>query len=163
MEPKLQEKYQELCYQYINLFCNKHKVEFEYWVSDEVGRIASFGDIYFFNMADITEDLHNNYPEGLILKWIEDVVEYSESFKYTIPLRMYAKGERYNLEINTEEDWQYIKSKIKQEGFHYFFKHYSNCDEIMDKAFHLYRKSYLAAADQLEKYINEKIESHEHN
>lgn len=161
MRPRLQEQYREICNKYVKLFCEKHKVEFEHWVSNEVGRIANFGDIYFFGMSDIAEDLDNNYPEGLILKWIEDVVEYSESFKYTIPLNRYVDGERYEVEVNTKEDWQYIQSRIKQEGLHYCFKHYSDFDEIKDKMFHNHRQWYIEYADRLEKYINDKIESYE--
>jgi hypothetical protein len=112
-------------------------------------------------MSDIAEDLDNNYPAGLILKWIEDVVEYSESFKYTIPLNRYVGGERYEVEANTKEDWQYIQSRIKQEGLHYCFKHYSDFDEIKDKMFHNHRQWYIESADRLEKYINDKIESYE--
>lgn len=161
MKPRLQEQYREICNKYVKLFCEKHEIEFEYWV-DLTGGIASFGDIYYFSLSNIVEDLDNNYPKGLILKWIEDVVEYSELKGWTIPLSQYAKGERYDTPETTKEDWEYVKCKVRDEGFHYCFKHYSDFkDVIHDKMFHLLRQSYIDAADQLENYIESKIKSYE--
>lgn len=54
------------------------------------------------------------------------------------------------------EDWQYLKSRMNHDGFHYCFKHYSNFDEILNIRFHKLRLAYLKAAEELEKYINEK-------
>lgn len=52
----------------------------------------------------------------------------------------------------------YLKSKIKNEGFHYCFKHYSSFEEIQDPEFHKLRKKYLKVADQLENLINLKYD-----
>jgi hypothetical protein len=47
---------------------------------------------------------------------------------------------------------------MRQEGFHYCFKHYSNFEEIKDEKFHELRKSYLSISSDLEQYVKDKIE-----
>ena len=54
------------------------------------------------------------------------------------------------------ENWEYLNSKMKNEGFHYCFKHYSDFKEIEDVEFHKLRLEYLESADKLEKYIKSK-------
>jgi hypothetical protein len=62
----------------------------------------------------------------------------------------------------TFEDFQYIKVKMRDEGFHYCFKHFSRFEEINDKEFQKMRKKYLKWANKLEEYVNEKsIETNE--
>jgi hypothetical protein len=56
------------------------------------------------------------------------------------------------------EDFADLRSRMNQEGFHYCFKHYSSFSDIEDQEFHKLRKSYLSAADKLEKYIVDKAE-----
>lgn len=56
------------------------------------------------------------------------------------------------------EKFEYLISKMKNEGFHYCFKHYSNFEEIDDDKFHELREKYLKSADELEHYINSKYE-----
>jgi hypothetical protein len=58
------------------------------------------------------------------------------------------------------EDFSYLYSRIKQEGFHYCFKHYSSFEEIEDEKFHKLRKSYLKAANELEAYIKDKSDKY---
>ena len=53
----------------------------------------------------------------------------------------------------TEEDKLDLGFRIKQEGFHYTFLHYSDFKEIKDKKFHELRKEYLKSAEKLEKYL----------
>jgi len=55
------------------------------------------------------------------------------------------------------EDFEHLKIRIRQEGFHYCFKHYSSFKEIEDEEFHKFRKEYMEDADRLENYINTKI------
>lgn len=56
-------------------------------------------------------------------------------------------------------DFRYVKAKIKSEGFHYTFKHYSDFEDVIkDKKFHKLRKEYLAITKELEEYIDKKIE-----
>ena len=78
---KIQEtidRYEKACNDLITLFCEKQDLEFDLdfdgWVGNEVGGIASFASQYFFNLSDIIHDLKTNQKKGLILQWqIEDV------------------------------------------------------------------------------------------
>jgi len=56
----------------------------------------------------------------------------------------------------TFEDFQFVKAKMRDEGFHYCFKHYSSFEDIRDKEFHRLRRKYLKWANRLEEYVNEK-------
>lgn len=56
------------------------------------------------------------------------------------------------------ENFEMVKVRIRQEGFHYCFKHYSNFEEIEDERFHELRKQYLETAEMLEKYVDIKID-----
>lgn len=57
---------------YIAAFEKKHKMELEFWVSDDVGGVASFGDTYFFSFDDIRLDVDSGAPKHLILDWSND-------------------------------------------------------------------------------------------
>lgn len=57
------------------------------------------------------------------------------------------------------ENFEYVQSKIRDEGFHYCFKHFSRFEEIDDKEFHRLRKKYLKISEELEKYVISKINS----
>ena len=62
--------------------------------------------------------------------------------------------------MNIEEQLEnliHVKIRMRQEGFHYCFKHYSRFEEVEDERFHELRKQYLESADMLEKYIDSKI------
>lgn len=74
---KLQElnrQYNLVYNEWVQKFCNKQQIDFDGWVSDEVGGIASFACQYFFTLSDIILDLNTKQPKGNILNWqIEDV------------------------------------------------------------------------------------------
>jgi hypothetical protein len=55
------------------------------------------------------------------------------------------------------ENFNYLKAKMRDEGFHYCFKHYSSFKEIKDEEFHKLRKQYIEISNKLEKYVDEKI------
>lgn len=55
------------------------------------------------------------------------------------------------------ENWNYLYSRMNQEGFHYCFKDYSSFKEIEDEKFHELRKQYLEATKELEDYIKNKV------
>jgi hypothetical protein len=57
------------------------------------------------------------------------------------------------------ENWQFLKAKMRDEGFHYCFKYYSRFEEIKDERFHELRLSYLKAAKELDDYILKKLEN----
>ena len=62
------------------------------------------------------------------------------------------------MNIEEFENWQYVFSKMRDEGFHYCFKHYSRFEEIKDEKFHELRLKYLESANNLESYILENLE-----
>lgn len=55
------------------------------------------------------------------------------------------------------EEARYIKIKIRDEGFHYCFKHYSDFSDVEDDEFHKLRKYYLQYAKLLEDYIDKRV------
>jgi hypothetical protein len=56
------------------------------------------------------------------------------------------------------EQFEYVRARIRQEGFHYCFNSYSSFSEIEDLKFHALRLSYLEAARNLENYVEAKCE-----
>ena len=62
--------YEDVCMQYVQLFCKKHELEFDYWTANEVGTIAFMGD-YVFNFQDIITDIEKNAPENEIIEWYD--------------------------------------------------------------------------------------------
>ncbi len=55
------------------------------------------------------------------------------------------------------ENWNAVYYRMKQEGLHYCFKHYSSFKEIDDEKFHELREKYLEIAQELEQYITNKV------
>lgn len=64
-----------------------------------------------------------------------------------------------NMNYDLIEKFEYLISKMKNEGFHYCFKHYSSFEEIDDDKFHLLRENYLKSADELKDYIETRLEN----
>lgn len=87
---------------YIQMFEDKHEVDMQYSVDDELIGELCFGDAYFFHIADVVYDIDHDLPKGLILQWAEDSVDDSKNpTRQTINLHSYAKGLRYeDLEEN---------------------------------------------------------------
>jgi hypothetical protein len=53
----------------------------------------------------------------------------------------------------TEEDKDYVKSKIDSEGLDYTFRMYSDFKEIKDEEFHRLRNAYTKACEDLIEYL----------
>ena len=90
-------QYENACNEYVRVFSEKQGLEFDGWVGDEVGGIASFISQYFFNISDITFDINTNQPVRLILYWQEDGTDYNmrrEKTEY-INYKSYTMGLRY--------------------------------------------------------------------
>jgi hypothetical protein len=94
---KLRAQYEDVCNEYVRRFCEKQDIEFDGWISNEVGGIASFISQYFFNIDDITLDMNTNQPIGLILDWQSDAVDYNMSNETPkhINYKSYTMGLRY--------------------------------------------------------------------
>ena len=57
-----------------------------------------------------------------------------------------------------ENDLNYVRSCVENEGFDYCFRSYSNFEDVNDDEFQKLRKAYVDAADALEKYVNDNSE-----
>ena len=55
------------------------------------------------------------------------------------------------------ENFQYVLAKMRDEGFDYCFRHYSSFEEVEDEKFHSLRESYIKIAEELEEYVESKI------
>jgi len=56
------------------------------------------------------------------------------------------------------EIWESLQYRMKEEGFHYCFKHYSDWSEIEDSEFHRLRLNYLETAQKLQELVNSKLD-----
>lgn len=59
---------------YVTAFEDKHETYLEFWVGNDVGGVASFGDD-FFSFNDIREDIDSDAPKHLIFDWASDRLE----------------------------------------------------------------------------------------
>ena len=92
--------YEKACNEYIKAFCKKQEIEFDYWISDEVGGIASFIDQYYFDIQTIRYDIDTDQPKGLILQWQNDCVDnamskFEQNKLPEINYIAYSKGVRF--------------------------------------------------------------------
>jgi hypothetical protein len=55
------------------------------------------------------------------------------------------------------DNFQYVLAKMRDEGFDYCFRHYSSFEEVEDEKFHSLRESYIKIAEELEEYVESKI------
>ena len=65
--------------------------------------------------------------------------------------------EKINKLYEQLENFQYVRAKMRDEGFDYCFKHYSSFEEVEDEKFHSLRESYIKIAEELEEYVESKI------
>ena len=94
---QLKKQYEFVCNEYIKKFCNKQGIEFDGWIGDEVGGIASFACQYFFNLSDIILDLNTKQPKGNILDWQSEGVDFNmfNEKQQHINYKSYTIGVRY--------------------------------------------------------------------
>ena len=74
---ELNKQWDFVCNEWIRKFCNKQSLDFDGWVADETGGIASFSCQYFFNLSDIILDLNTKQPKGNILNWQSEDVDFN--------------------------------------------------------------------------------------
>ena len=55
------------------------------------------------------------------------------------------------------ENFEMVRYRMDAEGFHYCFKHYSSFEEVEDEKFHSLRESYIKISEELEEYVESKI------
>lgn len=63
---------------YIDIFTEKHKLEFSFWVGDKVGEVCCLSDFYFVDFNDIRLDLEEPAKKGLFFKWYDKNLEQLE-------------------------------------------------------------------------------------
>lgn len=93
---KLHLDYCKICNDFIAAFEEKQDIEFDGWVANEVGCIASFALQYFFNLSDIILDLTTNQPKGKILSWQDECLDFNidKAFPTSINYKFYTMGLR---------------------------------------------------------------------
>lgn len=102
---ELNKQYEFVCHEWVQKFCNKQKIDFDGWVSDEIGGIASFACQYFLNLSDIILDIKTKQPKGLILDWQSESVDFNmlKEEKQYISYKSYTMGLRYS-NLKLKED-----------------------------------------------------------
>jgi serine/threonine protein kinase HipA of HipAB toxin-antitoxin module len=65
------------------------------------------------------------------------------------------------MEETLKELFKNVKYRMREEGIHYCFNHYSDWTEIKDEEFHRLRQQYLCSIEELQNYINKRIEDYE--
>ena len=55
------------------------------------------------------------------------------------------------------ENFEMVRYRMDAEGFHYCFRHYSSFEEVEDEKFHSLRESYIKITEELEEYVESKI------
>ena len=68
------ELYESGCLGYVHQFETKHSIEFDGWVGNEVGELASFNEM-FVNFRDLKFDIDSNLPEQIFAEWYYDCLD----------------------------------------------------------------------------------------
>ena len=80
---KIKKQYESAVAAYIKEFCKKQECDLEYWVADQIGGIACFGDVLYFNFVDILFDINTNQPKNQIINWLyESIDDVENSMSY---------------------------------------------------------------------------------
>lgn len=88
----LKDEYEKNVKKYIDIFCRKQECYFEFWITDDVGGIACFGDVLIFSFMDIKHDIDTEQPAGQIIDWLHESM-YAEKW---INYKSYCMGLRYD-------------------------------------------------------------------
>ena len=61
----LSKRYEEICNEYLDLFCKKHEVYYDYWVADQVGGIIEISEensrgILYWHSNNLDQNYHKN-------------------------------------------------------------------------------------------------------
>ena len=110
-----QERWNDLCNEYLKEFCDKHEWQYEpdMWVAGNIGTIVMIGDM-FVSMNNIRYDIDNNVPTDYFEKWYWKSIEINE---LTDGAENYMNYENYCKEAPdywTEERVQKIRASKKR-------------------------------------------------
>ena len=78
MNKKITNQLEVAISKYVDIFCEKHELDFNYWVGGMSGTIGVFND-YFFSFDNVRLDLETDQPENQIFDWYEASLD--ENFK----------------------------------------------------------------------------------
>jgi len=78
---KLKDQLENIIDKYIDLFYQKHDLVLDFWVADNVGTIAQFGD-YYFDFNVIRYDLETDQPKDNLIKWYDEMLENEKYINY---------------------------------------------------------------------------------
>jgi len=103
---ELNKQYEFVCNEWVQKFCNKQQIEFDGWVGNEIGGIASFACQYFFNLSDIILDLNTKQPKGNILNWQSEDVDFNmfNEKQQHINYKSYTMGLRHEQLNNSSNE-----------------------------------------------------------
>jgi len=87
---KLKKELDNCIKKYVELFCKKHELDFDYWIADRTGEVACFGD-YYVNFEDIRFDLEKDVPKYKFFDWYDLTLELSMKDKQTINYSNFIK------------------------------------------------------------------------
>lgn len=93
----LKSDYEKVCQNYITAFAKKQGYEFDYWIGDDIGGVASFGEYYTLNLNDIRTDIDSGIKAGKIFEWYDGEVKFNMSLKFPtwINYKSWLKGARH--------------------------------------------------------------------
>jgi len=85
---KIIKNYEKACNELVKRFEDEASLEFDGWIGDRIGDIASFSCIYFFSMTDIKFAIENDINPGWVLHWHD---YNTERGKFSIDLSSYCR------------------------------------------------------------------------
>lgn len=78
----LRKKYEKIVAEYVKVFSEKHGIDLDFWVSDQIGTVACFGD-YFFDFETIRLDIDYDIHQQHLFIWYEgSIKENSKTINY---------------------------------------------------------------------------------
>lgn len=98
---------------YVRAFEEKQGMKLEFWVGDDVGGVAAFGDVMFFSLEDIRLDIDADMPTGEILTWLYANLE-AGSDKH-INYYAWSKGLRHEHLVTRKSKWQLRLEQLMDE------------------------------------------------
>lgn len=75
----MKKKFKKLALEYIKIFEKKTGLQFDGWVGDLAGEIATLGD-YFFDFNHIRYFIDNETPANYIFGWYDFVLEFQKCY-----------------------------------------------------------------------------------
>lgn len=78
----MKKELEKILKQYIELFCEKQDMRFEFAVLGDYLDVICFDYDMFINMSDIIYDIENKVPKGVIKEWYYYTLDTDHSFNY---------------------------------------------------------------------------------